>query len=349
MLTRHVLVVRFDNLGDVLLSGPLVRSAATVASKVTYLCSPRGEAVAQLLPGVDEVMVAQAGWIEAPAPRVSRRGVVALSDRIAGAQVDEAVILTSFHQSPLPTALVARMAGVARIGAISVDYPGSLLDVRHHVSEATHEVERSLSLGRSMGYDLPAGDDGALRIRPPGVSGPAVLAGRRYVVVHPGASVTARAADPDRLNQVVTALAQTGRLVAVTGSHQEKSLTSRVAGDAGIDLGGGGDLAALAAVVAAADAIVVGNTGPAHLAAAVGTPVVSLFAPTVPAPRWRPWMVPHVLLGDQTISCAGCRALECPVPGHPCVDGITAAQVVDAVEALTGSSEADARAVAAAR
>ena len=64
------------------------------------------------------------------------------------------------------------------------------------------------------------------------------------------------------------------------------------------------------------------NTGAAHLAAAVGTPVVSLFAPVVPAERWAPYGVPTVLLGDQDAPCAGSRARSCPVPGHPCLDRI---------------------------
>ena len=68
----------------------------------------------------------------------------------------------------------------------------------------------------------------------------------------------------------------------------------------------------------------VGNTGPAHLAAAVGTPVVSLFAPVVPAARWAPYGVPSVLLGDQDAPCRGTRATDCPVPGHPCLASVTA-------------------------
>jgi ADP-heptose:LPS heptosyltransferase len=83
--------------------------------------------------------------------------------------------------------------------------------------------------------------------------------------------------------------------------------------------------------------VVVGNTGPAHLAAAVGTPVVSLFAPVVPAERWRPWQVPHVLLGDQSAACALSRATSCPVAGHPCLDGVPIRQVVAAVGTLAGS------------
>jgi ADP-heptose:LPS heptosyltransferase len=108
-----------------------------------------------------------------------------------------------------------------------------------------------------------------------------------------------------------------------------------VAGRAGIDLGGRTTLAELAAVLAGATAVVVGNTGPAHLAAAVGTPVVSLFAPVVPAVRWAPHGVPHVVLGDQAAPCRDTRARVCPVPGHPCLATVTAADVVAAVSRLT--------------
>jgi ADP-heptose:LPS heptosyltransferase len=90
----------------------------------------------------------------------------------------------------------------------------------------------------------------------------------------------------------------------------------------------------MAALLDGAAAVVVGNTGPAHLAAAVGTPVVSLFAPVVPAERWAPYGVPTVLLGDQSAPCRNTRARECPVPGHPCLTSVTAADVVAAVEKL---------------
>ncbi|NEC39463.1 glycosyltransferase family 9 protein, partial [Streptomyces rubrogriseus] len=90
----------------------------------------------------------------------------------------------------------------------------------------------------------------------------------------------------------------------------------------------------LAGVLAGAAAVVTGNTAPAHLAAAVGTPVVSLFAPVVPAERWRPYGVPYVLLGDQDAPCADSRARDCPVPGHPCLNTVTATDVAAAVEKL---------------
>jgi hypothetical protein len=46
--------------------------------------------------------------------------------------------------------------------------------------------------------------------------------------------------------------------------------------------------------------------------------------------------VPYVLLGDQDIACAGCRARECPVPGHPCLELVATEAVADAVETLAG-------------
>ncbi|OLB65920.1 MAG: haloacid dehalogenase [Actinobacteria bacterium 13_2_20CM_2_72_6] len=285
----HVLAVRSDSAGDVLLTGPALRALAAGADRLTLLCGPRGEAAADLL--------------------------------------------TSFHQSPLPFALLLRLAGVLRISAVSVDYPGSLLDVRHRVDDRLPEPERALSLAAAAGFALPAGDDGRLAVRraapvgiPPG-----------SVVVHPGASVPARACPPERIREIVVALATAGRPVVVTGSPQERELTRYVAGAEALDLGGRTRLDQLAGVLADASCLVCANTGPAHLAAAVGTPVVSLFAPTVPFGRWAPYRIPHVRLGDPLAGCRDTRAATCPVPEHPCLSTVSGAEVVAAVDLLAQS------------
>jgi len=332
----HVLVARQDSVGDVLLAGPAVRAVAAGAERVTLLCGPRGRAAGSLLPGVDEVVVAHAAWIDAAPQSVTRAGMDALVDRLVELEIDQALVLTSFHQNPLPLALLLRMAGVPTIAAISVDYPGSLLDVRHRVDEDLHEVERGLSLAATLGYQLGDGDDGSLRVRRDLAAGVPELGPEPYVVVHPGASVPARGWAPERHTALVEALAAGGWRVVVTGDAGERRLTATVAGRSSgvVDLGGRVDLAGLVEVLAAAEVVVIGNTGPAHLAAAVGTPVVSLFSPVVPAERWRPWGVRHVLLGDQEAACAGSRARICPVPRHPCLDGVPVGEVVAAVERL---------------
>jgi ADP-heptose:LPS heptosyltransferase len=331
----RVLAVRLDNDGDVLLAGPAIRALAAGAEHVALLCGPRGRQAAELLPGIDELLVWRAPWIDPAPDPVDRAGVEALVARVAAVGADRAIVFGSFHQSPLPTALLLRLAGVPWIGASSVDYPGSLLDLRHRIADDVHEVERSLDLAAAAGFALPPGDDGKLQVRGVAPHRPA----ERYVVVHPGASVPARAWEPDRNAALVRALAAHGRTVVVTGGPAERDLTASVAGPARpgvIDLGGATDFPGLAAVIAGADAIVVGNTGPAHLAAAVGTPVVSLFAPTVPAVRWRPWAVPHELLYVD-VPCAGCRARTCPVPGHPCLGELEIADVLAAVERLAAA------------
>jgi ADP-heptose:LPS heptosyltransferase len=157
-------------------------------------------------------------------------------------------------------------------------------------------------------------------------------------VVHPGTSVPARGWFPERHADVVRLLAARGHLVLVTGAPEERELTHLVAGLDGVDLGGRTTWRELAAVLAGASAVVVGNTGPAHLAAAVGAPVVSLFAPTVPAVRWAPYTSKRVVLGDQHAPCRNSRVTRCPHPGHPCLASVTPAAVVCAVEQLCGAS-----------
>jgi ADP-heptose:LPS heptosyltransferase len=225
------------------------------------------------------------------------------------------------------------MAGIARVGAISVDYPGSLLDVRHSVDDDIHEVERALSLARAMGYRLPKGDDGSLRLSDlPANPSPF----RSYVVVHPGATVPARAWLPERNAQLVQRLDELGYNIIVTGSALESDLTSFVGsrGTHAIDAAGKTTFAEFAALVAGAAAVVCGNTAAAHVAAAVKTPVVEIFPPTVPAVRFRPWMVRHELLGEQEISCKGCRARVCPLPTQLCTAGVSVDDVVAALERL---------------
>jgi ADP-heptose:LPS heptosyltransferase len=336
----HTLVVRLDNAGDVLLAGPAVRAAAAGSDRLTLLAGPRGVAAARLLPGVDEVLEWRCPWIDPHPAAVRRADVDSVVDALAAHHVDRALVLTSFHQSPLPTALLLRMAGVPWVAAISADYPGSLLDLRHRVDDLIPEAERALSLARASGYELPKGDTGRLAVRRPLPNVSALLPRTPFVVLHPGTSAPARAWPAERYAAACALLHDDGRTVVVTGAASEVALTALVAaGTPAVDLGGRTSLAELASVLSAADVVVVGNTGPAHLAAAVGTPVVSLFAPTVPAAKWAPYRVPVVLLGDQQAVCRDTRVTRCRFEGHPCLFSVRAEEVVSAVSVLGGEPQ----------
>ncbi|WP_150237931.1 glycosyltransferase family 9 protein [Nocardiopsis quinghaiensis] len=331
-----VLVARLDSMGDVLLSGPAVRAVAHGADRVVYLAGPRGAEAAAMLPGVDEVLTWCAPWIAADPPPVDREEVTGLVERLSRVGADAAVLLTSFHQSPLPLALLLRMAGVPRICAVSEDYPGSLLDVRHHVAHGVPEAERMLSVAEAAGYPPPVGETGRLAVRRPLPDTRELTGPGGYAVVHVGADAPSRELPPDLAAKTVAALAERGHRVLVTGSASEADLAGEIAAHGGADLAGRTTVTELADLLDRAAVLVSGNTGPAHLAAAVGTPVVSLFSPVVPASAWAPYGTPVRVLGDQWAPCADTRARVCPVPGHPCLNSVSSDDVLTAVDELLG-------------
>lgn len=333
-MTRRVLVVRLDSMGDVLICGPAIRAVAGSA-EVGLLVGPAGAAVAPLLPGVSEMLAWDCPWISATPPPVEQAGFADLVEQLRRRRFDEAVILTSFHQSALPTALLLRLAGIARISAASTDYPGSLLDLRVPEPPELPEPVRMVRIVEAAGFSLPPDDDGRLRIQlEAGVSQPAGLP-QNYLVVHPGAAAPARTCSPPAWRLIVQALRDAGFRVAVTGSQAESELTAELLVDGEcIDLAGQLSLPQLSLVLARAHAVVVGNTGPAHLAAAVGTPIVSLFAPVVSPANWAPYTERLALLGRVDSECARTRARVCPVPGHPCLDSITGTEVLAALSRL---------------
>ncbi|WP_144758634.1 glycosyltransferase family 9 protein [Curtobacterium sp. 9128] len=342
----RVLVARLDSFGDVLVTGPAVRAVAAGASHVTMLCGPQGAPAADLLPGIDRVRVWAAPWVTETARPLDDAVLDEFRAIVAEERIDEAVVLTSFHQSPLPLAMLLRLAGVPRVSGASVDHPGSLLDVRlrpgEDLPEDLPEPERALRIAEAAGFALPDGDDARLAVRLDAAAPPEVVALERYVVVHPGASVPARSWPPTHHRELVAAYRALGLPVVVTGSPGERALTASVAAGGGagpddaavLDLGGRTTPAELAAVLAGAEVVVVGNTGPAHLAAAVGARIVSLFSPVVPAVKWAPYAEHVELLGDQGAACRLSRARECPVPGHPCLSSVTPDDVLAAHERL---------------
>ena len=192
-----------------------------------------------------------------------------------------------------------------------------------------HEVERGLSLAAAMGFALPAGDDDALRVRDAAGGG-----ARRDARRRPSGRVGARArlgAGPPRRPRPRARGRGLGRGRHRRGGRNARSPAASRARSP--PTSAARRRSATSPGSCGAACLVTGNTGPAHLAAAAGTPVVSLYAPTVPAVRWRPWRVPHELL-HRDVPCAGCRARTCPVPGHPCIDDVTPAEVLAAVGRL---------------
>lgn len=323
---KRVLIVRSDNNGDVLLAEPAIRSVSAVA-QVDLMVGPRGEQAARLLSGPREVLVHCLPWIDPNLTQVRRNELDRLVNEVKERRYDQAIILTSFHQSALPLALLLRFAGVPEIIARSEDYPGGLLDVRVVGDEDVHEVERSLRVIEAAGYRRTADD--RIRLRP--IESRVPRPRQPYLVLTPGGSASARQWPIERWVELVSLLNDEFTLVA-TGSADEVVLTSQLPGV--VDLAGQTTMEDLAVLISGAAALISGNTGTVHLAAACRTPVVELFAPVVPLNRWSPWRTPNTVMVRPNAACAGTRVRDCVVPGHPCMSEITAHEVADALRLL---------------
>ena len=347
---RRILAVRLDNLGDVLGTTPALHAikASLPRASLTLLASPVGAQVAQLNPDIDEVIVYEAPWMDPwqLLPQDSRReqGII---ESVRERAFDGAIIFTSFRQSSLPAAYLCYLADIPLRVAASIDGPGSLLTTRHkHPEHMMHEVERGLDLVGALGLttterDLVLAVPQEARSRIDTLLATCNSVGNRpLVVVHPGCSMPARTYPWEMYAVVVDLLVdRLGAVVALTGSNDERTLVERILSRVQaatrqhtLNFAGTLTFPDLCALIEAADLAITNNTGPMHIAAAVKTPVIALFALTNPPEQWGPWRVPHKQLYHD-VSCRICYHRICPY-GHECLTLVSPAMVVDAAAEL---------------
>lgn len=348
---RRILAIRLDNLGDVLVTTPALHAIKTTLpnAELTLLASPVGAQVAHLNPDLDDVIVYSAPWMDPwhKLPQDSQREqqmIATLRER----QFDGAIIFTSFRQSPLPAAYLCYLADIPLRVAASIDGPGSLLTTRHkHPEHMMHEVERGLDLVAAIGLTT---DERDLVLQVPGEARQAVDTllkerainrARPVVVVHPGCSMPARTYPWEMYVEVVNLLVeQLDATVLLTGAQDEQELVERIMGRVREDarhfvhaMAGFLSFPELCALIQAADITITNNTGPMHIAAAVKTPVVALFALTNPPEQWGPWHVPHKLL-NVDVPCRICYSRVCPYH-HECLRLVTPKMVVEAASRVS--------------
>ena len=346
---RTILAVRLDSMGDVVMTGPAIRALAalprtTQPRMITLLTSPSGAGVAPMLPDVDDTIVYRAPWM--PGAGGDAGPDAQLIDRLAGRGFDAAVIFTTVTQSALPAATVCRLAAIPLRAARCRENPYALLTdwmPDGPDDSGQHEVLRHLALVTALGGTTD--DDRLALALPPGtldvaidtLAAAGVAVGDPTIVFHPGARASSRRYDPRSFAAAADALATEGWRIVVTGSVADRDVVRAMCGamrTAPVDLSGVLSLPVLAATIANADAIVTNNTGPAHLAAAVQTPVVDLYALT--NLQHTPWRAPsRVLFHD--VPCKGCLSSVCPEGHHHCLAKVPPAAVVDAVHELTAS------------
>ncbi len=340
----NVLAVRLDAVGDVLMTTPALRALRGVeGTRLTLLTSPAGASIARLVPEIDDVIAYEAPWMK-HSSRVDPDVDLAMVDRLRARAFDAAVIFTVFSQSALPAAMLAHLAGIPLRAAHCRENPYVLLTdwIRETEPEAgiRHEVRRQLDLAAAIGRTTA---DERLSLRVPDAARArarthlheaGIEPGERWMVAHPGSSAPSRRYPADLFARAARLMSADGFHVLFTGSAGEIELVEdiRRAMDApSASLAGRLELDELAAVIEAAPVLLSNNTGPAHIAAAVGTPVVDLYALT--NPQHTPWRVPsRVLFHD--VPCRNCFSSVCREGHHLCLRGVEPSEVATAVAEL---------------
>jgi lipopolysaccharide heptosyltransferase II len=329
---------------------PAIRALKTGSPgrRITLLTSPSGAEVAWLVPEIDDVLIYEAPWVKSTPSRADSAFDRALIRRLRALRFDAAVVFTTFSQSPLPAALLCQLAEIPLRLAHCREQVYGLLTDRIPESEPEqgirHEVRRQLDLVATIGAHT---DDERPSLQVPEQAAEAVrrilerlgIDGHQpWAIVHPGSTAASRRYPPDLYAEAIRQIVQEhGWQLVLTGSPSERSLVAEIAQRAGVpvhDLVGALDLAELAALIASAPALITNNTGPSHIAAAVGTPVVCLYALT--NPQHTPWLVPSRVL-SQDVPCRWCYRSVCPEGHHACLRGVPPAAVVDAALELVAA------------
>ncbi|MBW4469915.1 MAG: hypothetical protein KME45_05865 [Stenomitos rutilans HA7619-LM2] len=347
-LARNILVMRLDNIGDVLMTSPALRAIkdALPTARLTLMASPGGSQAAALLPWVDEVLPCRALWQDLGKLAFDPNREASLIQTLRDRQFDAAIIFTSFSQTPHPAGYLCYLAGIPlRLGQ-SKEWGGSVFttEVRSGL-DTMHQVERNLRLVEAVGFPVR---DRSLGIHIPTAAQHSAAAKlleqglkphEPYIVLNPWTSCQSRNYSTERFAIAAQKLAQqTGYRIVVTGVAGDRAQSASLMeylGSGVIDLIGQTNLAELAALIDKARLMVSNNTSTMHLADAMRTPSVILFAGTEYECQWQPRHTAARLLRQPT-DCSPCYAFTCPF-NLECLD-IAPEQVVEAGLALLQTS-----------
>ncbi len=338
--------VRLDTIGDVLMTSPAIRALKEghPGRKVTLMTSNRGAEAVALIPEIDDVIIYNLPWMKATPDRPNNSYDKAIIDCLKKRKFDAAVIFTVFSQNPWASAFLCYLAGIPLRLAQSRENPYQLLT--HWVKDiettatARHEVRRQLDMVETIGCTTA---DERILISVPkdamrSVRGKLLRRGldlsRPWLVIHPGASAPSRRYRPDGFAAVASKLIQGGFQIVFTGDRSERRLVKQIQSMVGAptySLAGYLELVDLAALLKLAPMLVSNNTGPVHVAAGVGTPVVDIYALT--NPQHQPWCVPSRVISHD-VPCKNCLKSVCPLGHHNCLRLVRPAQIVQAVYSL---------------
>jgi heptosyltransferase-1 len=332
------LIVRLGALGDIVHTIPVAAALrrADPTARIDWLVSSKHREVLDLVPAIDRrLSIRDRGGAGGGA------SLLAAIQGIRQTKYDAALDL----QGLLKSALIARLSGAARVigfnGAYARESLARLFYTEQHdpggegiyaPSETRHVVDINLGLLTALGIE-PGAPEFPIEVRESAVARTmAEATGGRYALLNPGAAWPNKRWPAPRLAALASALRSRRDLRSVIlwgpGEFELAEEVVTVAGGAAI-MTPTTSIADVVALARGAAVMVSGDTGPTHLAAAVGTPIVGIYGPTRPE-RNGPW-----LRDDETVSRAAicqCHHFRSCKAERMCLLDVAVDEVLAAVE-----------------
>ena len=357
---RRVLLLRLERIGDLLMALDAIAAVRRLVpeAEIDLVVGSWNEPLARLIPGVSTVSTLDAPWL---AREEGGPGFASLLQRAAAWASRHYDVAINFEGDIRSHLLMARSRAPVRVG-FDMAGGGPLLTHRVAFDPTRHTAWNCLRLvraaaplltGRTSDGDVP--DQPSMRptLAPPAEALEHVdrvlrdrgVADRPLVGLHAGGGRAVKQWPPERFGAVVGRLASdVGAAVVLTGGPGDRPMADAArralpGAVPVVDLVGDADLVSLAAWLARCTIVVTGDTGPMHLAAAVGTPVAAVFGPSDER-RYAPLVISHRIVARRDdLPCAPCNKIRLPpAPCRnvtpACLDGLPADRLHDAVRSL---------------
>lgn len=343
-----ILIIKMSALGDVIQALPVIRALKQgfPGARIDWLVEDGAAPIVRSHPGVDRVVVWRRGaWREAWRSPASWPEAAVEIRRTAAELLQRRYDLALDLQGLLKSGIWMGLSRARRKVGYHNAREGSHIFLTERIQNGDpdlHAVERYLLLVEQIGggrqtpeFGLSPSQEGIERLQEV-LSKGGWEAGTPYAVLVPGARWKTKQWEAASFSQTAERIVRgLGLQVAVSGGPQDRPLGEMIIKgmrSPALNLAGSTDISALTALMAGASVVISTDSGPMHLAAAVGTPVVALFGPTAP---WRtgPYGKGHKVL-RAAVSCSPCFLRKCRT--RRCMRQIGPEQVLDAVKDLLG-------------